>query len=80
MRLPQDSVDGVVGKSIAVTMETLLQGAGRVVRIWAEGGLGDAVVLAVYAWSAGDHQWPPWTADAITAVTAGRLSTQSQSR
>lgn len=74
MRLPQDSVDVVVGDTAAaVAMETVLQGAGRVFGLWARGVQADAVVLAVYAWPGGDHYCSLWTTDPITAVTAGRL-------
>lgn len=57
-------------------METMLQGAGRVIRLWAEGLLADAVVLAVYARPGGGHYCSLWTTDPITAVTAGRLRVQ----
>lgn len=73
VRLPQDSVDVVVRDTSPVTMETVLQGAGRVFRLWAEGVLGDAVVLAVYAWPGRGHYCSLWTTDPITAVAAGRL-------
>jgi len=73
VRLPQHSVDVVVRDTAAITMETMLQGATRVFRLWAEGALGDAVLLAVYAWPGGGHYRSLWTTDAITAVAAGRL-------
>lgn len=78
VRLPQDSVDVVIRAIAAVTMETMLQGAGRVFRLWAEGVLGDAVVLAVYARPGADHYWSLWTTDPIAAVTAGRLQTRNR--
>lgn len=78
MRLPQDSVDAVVRHTAAaaVAVETVLHGAGRVFRLWAEGVLSDAVVLAVYAWPGGDHYCSLWTTDPVTAVTTGRLRVQ----
>ncbi|KAF3853389.1 hypothetical protein F7725_014077 [Dissostichus mawsoni] len=45
VRLPQDSVDAVVGDTAAVAMETLLQGATGVFWLRAEGALGDAAVV-----------------------------------
>ncbi len=78
MRLPQDSVDVVIGDTAAVSMETMLQGASRVFRLWAEGVLGDAVVLAVYAWPGGDHYCSLWTTDPVTAVAAGGLQIQNR--
>lgn len=77
MRLPKDSVDVVIRDIASVTMETMLQGAGRVFRLWAERVLGDAVVLAVYTWPGADHYCSLWTTDPIAAVTAGRLQTQN---
>lgn len=76
VRLPQDSVDVVIGDTAAVTMETMLQGASRVFRLWTDGALGDAVVLAVYARPGGGHYCSLRTADSIAAVTAGRLRVQ----
>lgn len=73
VRLPQDSVDVVVRDTSSVTMETMLQGASRVFRLWADGVLGDAAILTVYARPGGGHYCSLWTADPITAVTAGRL-------
>lgn len=73
VRLPQDSVDVVVRGTAAVAMETMLQGATRVFRLWAEGVLGDAVVLAVYARPGGGHYCCLRTADPVTAIAAGRL-------
>lgn len=80
VRLPQDSVDVVVGDTAAaaVAMETVLQGAGRVFRLWARGVQADAVVLAVYARPGGDHYPSLWTTDPVTAVAAGRLQIQSR--
>lgn len=78
MRLPQDSVDVVIRDIAAVAMETMLQGAGGVFRLWAERVLGDAVVLAVYAWPGANHYCSLWTTDPIAAVTAGRLQTQNR--
>lgn len=63
----------VVGDTAAVAMETALQGATGVFGLWAGGALGDAVVLAVYAWPGGSHQRSLWTADPVAAVAAGRL-------
>lgn len=40
---------------------------------------GDAAVLAMYAGSGTDHYGAFWTADPITAVTAGRLQTDKGS-
>lgn len=81
VRLPQDSVNVVVGGAAAVVaVETVLHGAGRDfgVRTWGV-VVDDAVtVLAVDAGSGGDQCTGLWAADAITAVTAGRLKTQSQ--
>lgn len=74
--LPQDSVDVVIGDTAAVAMETRVRGASRVFRLRAEGGLGDAVILAMYAWPGAGHYCSLWTTDPITAVTAGRLQTQ----
>lgn len=76
MRLPQDSVDVAIRDTAAIAMETVLQGATGVFRRWAEGALGDAVVLAVYARPGGGHQRSLWTADPIAAVAAGRLRIQ----
>lgn len=45
MRLPQDSVDAVVGDTAAVAMETLLQGATGVFWLRASGALGDSAVV-----------------------------------
>lgn len=59
-------------------METMLQGAGRVFRLWADRVLGDAAVLAVYARPGGGHYRSLWTADPIAAVTAGRLQIQNR--
>lgn len=59
-------------------METVLQGAGRDFGLWADGVLGPAAVLAVYAWSGGGHYCSLWTADPIAAVTAGRLQAQNR--
>lgn len=59
-------------------METLLQRAGRVFRLWAVGVLGDAVVLAVYAWPGGGHYCSLWTTDPVAAVTAGRLQIENR--
>lgn len=78
VRLPQDSVDVVIWDTSSVTMETVLQGAGRDFGLWADGVLGPAAVLAVYAWSGGGHYCSLWTADPIAAVTAGRLQTQNR--
>ena len=80
MRLPQDSVDVVVGDTAAVAMETILQGASRVFRLWAGGVLGDAVVVAVYARPGTDHYCSLWTTDPITAVAAGRLRIQDRDK
>lgn len=71
VRLPQDSVDAVVGDTAAVAMETLLQGTTGVFWLRAEGALGDA---AVVNWRpGGGHYACLWTADPIAAVTTGRL-------
>lgn len=75
---PQDSVDVVIGDTAAVAMETMLQRASRLFGLWAEGVLGDAVVLAVYAWPGADHYCSLWTTDPITAVAAGRLQIQKR--
>lgn len=76
MRLPQDSVDVVVGDTSPIAMETMLQGAGRILRLGAEGVLVDAVVLTMYAWPHASHSL--WGADPITAVAAGRLQIQNR--
>lgn len=73
MRLPQDSVDVVIGDTAVVSMETMLQGASRVFGFWAVGVLVDAVVLAMYARPGGGHYCSLWTTDPVTAVAAGRL-------
>lgn len=73
VRLPQDSVDVVIGDTAVVTMETMLQGACRFFGLWAEGVLGVAVVLAVYARPGEGHYCSLRTTDPITAVTARRL-------
>lgn len=73
VRLPQDFINVVIGDTAAVAMETMLCGAGRVFRIWAEGVQGNAVVLAVHTWTAVGSYHPLWTTDPITTVTAGRL-------
>lgn len=73
VRLPQDSVDVVIGDIAVVAMETMLQGASRFFRLWAEGVLADAVVLAVYAGPGEGHYCSLGTTDPITAVAAGRL-------
>lgn len=74
MRLPQDSVDVVIGDAAAaVAMETMLQGASRVFRLWAERVLCGVVVLAVYARPGADHYCSLRTTDPVTAVIAGRL-------
>lgn len=78
VRLPQHSVDVVIGDTAAVAMETMLQGASRVFRLRAEGVLGDAVVLAMYARPGAGHYCSLWTTDPITAVAAGRLQTQKR--
>lgn len=78
VRLPQDSVDVVIGDTAAISMETVLQGAGRVFRLWAEGVLGDAVVLTVYARPGAGHYCSLWAADPVTAVAAGRLQTEPE--
>lgn len=75
MRFPQDSVDTVIGEVAAVTMETILQRAGRVFKLTRQRVAGDAAVLAMYAGSGADHYGARRTADPITAVTAGRLQT-----
>lgn len=75
---PQDSVDTVIGETTAVTMETILWRAGTVFRLKSERITGDAMVLAVYAGSGADHYCTFWTADSITAVTAGRLQTDKK--
>ena len=80
VRLPQDSIDVVIGETAAVAMETVLQGNSGVFRLWAGGGLGDAVVLAVYAWPGGNHYCCLWTTDPVTAVAAGRLQIQNTDR
>ena len=77
VRLPQDSVDVVVGDTAAVAMETVLQGATTVFRLRAGGALGDAAALAVYARPGADHHRSLRTADPITAVAAGRLQKQN---
>lgn len=76
MRLPQDSVNVVVGDTAAVAMETMLRRAGGVFRIWAEGVQGDAVVLAVHTWTGVGHYSTLWTTDPVAAVTTGRLQRQ----
>lgn len=78
VRLPQDSVDVVIGDTAAIAMETMLQRAGRVFRLWAERVLRDAVVLAVCAWTCAGHYCSVWTADPIAAVIAGRLQIQNE--
>lgn len=80
MRLPQDSVDVVVGDTAVVAMETVLRGASRVFRLRAEGGRGAAVVLAVYARPGGGHHHSLRAADPVAAVAAGRLETQKRER
>lgn len=70
VRLPQDSVDVVIGDTAAIAMETMLRGASRVFRLWAGGVLSGAVVLAVYARPGGGHYCSLWTTDPITAVAA----------
>lgn len=47
--LPQHSVDVVVGDTAAVAMETMLQRAGRVFRLWARRALWEAVALVMWA-------------------------------
>lgn len=54
-------------------MVTMLRGTNRVFRLRAEGGLADAVVLAVYARPGRGHHGSLWTAGPVAAVTAGRL-------
>lgn len=50
--LPQHSVDIVVGDTAAaVAMETMLQRAGRVFRLWAGRALCEAVALGMRAWA-----------------------------
>lgn len=49
VRLPQDSVDVVVGDTAAIAMETLQWGAGRIFRLGTEGVVGNVCVLAVCA-------------------------------
>lgn len=57
-------------------METMLQRAGRVFRLWAGRALWEAVVLGMWA-RAGPEQWCCfWIADDITAITAWRLWVQ----
>lgn len=74
--LPQDSVDVVVGDTAPVTMETMLRSTHRVFRLRAQGMLGDAVALAMYAGPGTDNYCSFWTTDPVTAVAAGRLQTQ----
>lgn len=79
VRFPQDSVDTVIRESAGVTMETILRRAGTVFRLASESiAGGDAAVLAVDAGSGADHDGAFRTADPITAVTAGRLQTDTR--
>lgn len=71
--LPQHSVDVVVGDTAAVAMETMLQRAGRVFRLWAGRALREAVALGVRARAGPDQQRSFGIADAITAIVAGGL-------
>lgn len=80
MCFPQDSIDTVIGLTAAVTMETIQWGAGTVFRLTSERIAGAAMVLAMYARSGADHYCAFWTADSITAVTAGRLQTEKRFR
>lgn len=76
--LPQDSVDVVVRDTAAITMETMLQRAGRVFRLRAKRVLWDAVGLAMWAWARAGHYCSLRNADPITAIIAGRLQTHNQ--
>lgn len=71
--LSQHSVDVVVGDTAAVAMETMLQRAGRVFRLWAGRALREAVALGVRARAGPNQQRSFGIADSVTAVVAGRL-------
>lgn len=75
MRLPQDSVDVVVGGALPVAMETALPGAARVFTLRSA-----AVLLVARARPGAGLSCPFWTAGSVAAVAAGGLQRHTERR